>query len=76
MAKKPRTRKPKTLSDQLRAVIDASELSRYEICRRSNVNEAALSRFMAGKDITTLTLDRLGMTLGLDLTQRGGTTEE
>lgn len=61
-------KKIKTLSDQLRQIIADSGLSRYEISKRSGVDEAALSRFANGKrGLTTETLDRLGPVLGLEL---------
>ncbi len=60
--------KREKLSDQLRRILAESGLSRYEIAKRSGVDEAALSRFASGqRGLTTETLDRLGEALGLEL---------
>jgi hypothetical protein len=40
---------PAPLSDQLREVVSRSGISRYQLWRRTGVDQAALSRFMAGK---------------------------
>ena len=54
------------LSDQIRAAIEASELSRAEICRRIGLDKAVMSRFMSGQGGLAMTkLDRLGRVLGL-----------
>lgn len=37
------------LDDQIRALLDASALSRYEIAKECGMTQSALSRFMAGK---------------------------
>ena len=62
------TKKPETLSDQLRQIIADCGMSRYQISKDSGVPEAALSRFVNRKTgLTTDTLDRLAPTLGLEL---------
>ena len=56
------------LSDQLRAIIEQSEMSRYRIAKDSNVDAGQLCRFMQGKaQLTFETLDRIGDVLGLRL---------
>ena len=63
------------LSDQLRAVIDASGLSRAEVCRRIDLDPGVMSRFMAGKcGLALTTLDRLGrlFDMRLECRQPGG----
>ena len=46
-----------TLSDQIRAAVDDSGMSRYRICLETGIDQASMSRFMAGK--AGLTLDRI-----------------
>jgi len=61
---------PKRISDQLRAAIDASGLSRYRICKELGIDQATMSRFMSGeRGLTLKVIDRLGEFLGLTLTQ-------
>lgn len=58
--------KRKTLTEQVRAAIDASELSRYEICKRLPLAQATMSRFMHRQGgLSMKTLDRLAELLGL-----------
>ena len=60
---------PVSLSDQLRQIIAASELSRYEIAKRSKVDASQLHRFLHGTSrLTTDLLDRIGKVLRLQLT--------
>lgn len=75
MAKKPTAQRGKSrkaendrepLTAAVRAAIEQSGLSRYEVAKRSGVNEAALSRFMNGAaGLSLATLDRLAPVLGL-----------
>jgi transcriptional regulator with XRE-family HTH domain len=54
------------LTDELKRAIRESGLSRYEISKRTGVNEAVLSRFMAGKvNVNLATADALAESLGL-----------
>ena len=54
------------LSDQLRAAIDASGMSRYAICKAVGVDQAVMSRFMSGKGgLAQSTIDGIGELLGL-----------
>ena len=63
------TRKP--LTDELRAAIDASAMSRYAICRAIDLDPAVMSRFMSGqRGLTLKVLDRLAEYLGLELAPR------
>lgn len=56
------------ISDQLRAVILRSSLSRYRISKETGVSEAALSRFVRGERLLDLSsVDKLGQYLGLRL---------
>jgi hypothetical protein len=68
MAKARKRRKPETLSDQLRAIIDDGTMTRYRVCKLSQVDPSQLHRFMnhAGR-LTTDSLDRVGLALKLRL---------
>ena len=58
-------------SDQIRDAVNASELSRYAICKAIGLNEGAMSRFMAGKSGLSMdTLDRLAERIGLEVVIR------
>jgi hypothetical protein len=61
--------KTKTLSDGIRAAVKAANkagVSRYAICRAVGMDQATMSRFMAGVVGVQLdTLDKLGEVLGL-----------
>ncbi len=61
-----------SLTERVRKAIEESGMTRYEIARRTGVQESTLSRFMSGKASLTLdTLDMLAKELGLELTVRG-----
>jgi transcriptional regulator with XRE-family HTH domain len=65
-----KTRKPATLSDQLRHIIEAGELSRYEIAKQSGVDASQLHRFVKGKGrLTSDSLDKIGAVLKLHFVQ-------
>ena len=69
MAKK-RTTRPK-FSEQIRTAIQESELTRYEIAKRTGVDQAALSRFMSGeRGLSTSSLDKLMVVLELEVVNR------
>ncbi|MHB8860990.1 MAG: helix-turn-helix domain-containing protein [Pirellulaceae bacterium] len=56
------------LSDQLRQHIAKSGLSRNAICKAAELDPSQLHRFVHGTGkLTTETLDRLGVALGLVL---------
>jgi plasmid maintenance system antidote protein VapI len=71
-------RKKSTVSETLRAAIDADERSRYRICQLAEIDQAAMSRFMNGTaGLKTDSVDRLAEVLGLELTPKGsGTTKK
>ena len=56
------------IADQLRARIDESRMSQYEICKKAGVSEPHMSRFMHGRSGLSLrTLSALCDVLGLEL---------
>lgn len=62
------TRKQLTVTETLRAAIDADERSRYRLCQLAGIDQAAMSRFMAGAaGLTTESVDRLAGVLGLEM---------
>jgi len=55
-----------SLSDQIRRAVDECGLSRYEVCKRLGLDQAHLSRFMAGTEGMSIPLlDRLADFLGV-----------
>ena len=64
-------RKPKPLSDQLRRAIRESGLSRYAICKATDIDQSAMSKFLAGRvGLSLASVDRLADFLGLKLVKR------
>ncbi len=58
-------------SDQIRAAVDASGMSRYRICREIGLSQPTMSRFMAGKSgLSMESLDRLAELLGLAVVRK------
>lgn len=55
----------KRFSDQIRQAVDASDLSRYAICKALGIDQAVMSRFMAGAGMELANIDRLADLLGL-----------
>jgi len=65
------SKRPKRISDQLRAAIDDSGLSRYRICKEIGLDQSTMSRFMSGEHGLSLdVIDRLGEFFGLTLIQK------
>jgi transcriptional regulator with XRE-family HTH domain len=64
-------RRKRTLSHQLRQAIKASDLSRYAICKATDIDQAAMSKFMKGTvGLSLAAVERLTDFLGLELVQR------
>ena len=62
-------KKRKRLSDEVKAAVDASGMSRYEICKRIGLDQGVMSRFMSGKvGLSMKTLDVLADFLDLHIT--------
>lgn len=60
------TEASKSFSDQIRAAVDGSGLSRYRICKEVGIAQATLSRFMSGKGgLSMSSMDRLASLLNL-----------
>lgn len=61
----------KRLSDQVRAAVAASGMTRYAICKAIGFPESSMSRFMSGRSGLSMdTLDRLAELLGLTIVAR------
>jgi transcriptional regulator with XRE-family HTH domain len=59
------------LSDQLRRAIDNSGMTRYEIAKRTGIDESALAKFYNHRrGLSLKALDRLGECLGLEIIVR------
>jgi len=53
-------------SDQLRWAVDQSGLSRYEICKRANLDQSVMHRFMHAKSgLSIASIDAICEVLGL-----------
>ena len=64
MVKKRRQRK--SLSDQLREIIEGGDVTRYRISKETGIDASQLSRFIHGTGTMTFhTLDKIGECLGL-----------
>jgi transcriptional regulator with XRE-family HTH domain len=58
-----------TFSDQIRATVNAAEMSRYRICVKIGISQATMSRFMSRKGgLSMEVLDKLARLLGLSVT--------
>ena len=58
-----------SFSDQIRGAIDSSGYSRYAICKRIDVDQSTMSRFMNGNGGLSMdVLDRLAGLLGMRIT--------
>ncbi len=70
MARRLRNPIRKSLSDQLREIIDQGPMSRYALSKASGVGESQLSKFMHDKcRLTNETMDAIGKVLRLRLVQ-------
>jgi len=64
--------KGRTISDQIRAAVDASDESRYAIANATGLDHAHLSRFMTGqRTLSQDKIDGLCSYLGLRLVMAG-----
>ena len=65
---KAMARKLNNVSNTLRAAVNASDRTRYRICKDADIDQATLSRFMHRKSgLSMEAIDRLAETLGLEL---------
>ncbi len=61
----------RTLGDQLRRAIKATDLSRYVICQATGIDQSSMSKFMAGQvGLGLPSLEQLVGFLDLELTPR------
>ena len=62
--------KPTALTDQLRHLIEAGEMSRYELSKITGIDKSVLSKFVHGKcGLSMQSLDKIGETLSLQITK-------
>lgn len=60
-----------SVADQLRRLIDASGLSRYQIAKETGIDESALAKFYNGKrGLSMSALNSLGVCLQIEVTAR------
>lgn len=58
----------KTISDQLRDILENCGQTRYRIAKATGISEPTLSRFTTGsRGLPMKTLDKLGLYLGLEI---------
>ncbi len=55
------------VADEIRRALVASGRSRYEVSQKSGVDQAALSRFVAGGGLRIDSLEALAAALGLEI---------
>ena len=66
LAKK--TNKRPDVSDQVRRLVETCGISRYEIAKRTGIDDSALCRFVSGeRGISCESLDKLGRLLELEV---------
>lgn len=64
-------KQPNALSDQLRAIIEEHEMSRYRISKETGIDASQLLRFMRGTgQISSNNLDKLAECLNLEIRVR------
>jgi len=59
------------VAETIRRAIAASGESRYAICQRAGIEQAAMSRFMRGGGLRIETLELIAEALGLEIVVRG-----
>ena len=60
-----------TVTDQIRRLVDSCGMSRYEIAKRTGIDQSAMSRFMSGeRGLSSTALDALGELLDLQVVVR------
>ena len=65
---KRRTKRPESFSDQLRRLIEESELSRNQLCIAANLDPSHLHRFVHGTGrLTNDSIDKVAAVLGVRL---------
>lgn len=65
-----------SLVDQIRRHAERSDLSRAEICKRTGIDKAALSRFISGeRGLSIESLNALAACLGLVVVKTGLSVE-
>jgi transcriptional regulator with XRE-family HTH domain len=73
MAKKEKTKRV-LISEQLKQLIEGSELSRYRIAKETGISQATLSGFVNGKrSLSLANIDKIGEILDLEVAPRKST---
>lgn len=60
-------KRKRTFTDQIRDAVDASDMSRYRICKEIDIAESTMSRFMAGGWLGKENIDTLAELLRLEV---------
>lgn len=62
------SKRPKTITEQLRQAIDDSGLTRYRIAQETGISESTLSKFYLGqRGLSMEALDAIGLCLQLTI---------
>ena len=61
-------KQPNKVSDQLRLAVESGVMSRYELAKRTGLDEGLLSRFVHGKSgLAMESIDLIAEVLGMEL---------
>ncbi len=73
---KKKTRSVEVISEQLKRLIEGSDLSRYRIAKETGISQATLSGFVHGKrSLSLANIDKIGELFDLEVAPRKTTTK-